>query len=79
MRKAFVFFGWVPKLLVCLLRKDPETSVGVVPLVPVTPPETTVLINTVTKHICIEEQPECWRLDDEAALLRRAWLLYGDA
>ena len=68
---ALSFF--IPHFLVSLVL-----LFGRKPLLPSTPPEAPLVVNTETGHICLEESPWCRRLDTPS-VLKRAYLLYGDA
>lgn len=61
---------WASLLL--LFGRQPDR-----PLIGTLDPGSPLLVNTVTKRIYVEEQPEGWR-SDSPAVLRRAFLLYGD-
>ena len=52
------------------------------PILPLVKQEAPILINPITKKICVEAQLECWRTTlstEEATRLKRAYLIGGEA
>jgi hypothetical protein len=80
-----LFIVGVPRFLLhmwVILAPPSQQQQQQLPILPLMKQEAPILINPLTKKICLEAQPECWRTilsTEEITLLKRAYLISGEA